>query len=69
MLLAAVVLCSKLLFLLLRGSIYYFLKLISATSETLVFLLLGIEVITSISQGVHSLRQQRALGRGSPASL
>jgi NhaP-type Na+/H+ or K+/H+ antiporter len=35
----------------LSRSIYYFLKLISGTAETLIFVLLGVEVVTSVSQG------------------
>lgn len=34
-----------------RISIYYFLKLISLTAETMIFLLLGIELVISIGEG------------------
>eukprot|EP00730_Choanoeca_flexa_P003566 TRINITY_DN11446_c0_g1_i5.p1 TRINITY_DN11446_c0_g1~~TRINITY_DN11446_c0_g1_i5.p1 ORF type:complete len:853 (+),score=224.11 TRINITY_DN11446_c0_g1_i5:1293-3851(+) len=37
-----------------RVSIQYFLKMISATAETLIFILLGVEVVTSVSQGWHT---------------
>ncbi|EGD75496.1 hypothetical protein PTSG_06571 [Salpingoeca rosetta] len=38
-----------------RISVHYFLKLIAGTAETLVFLLLGVEAVTSISEGWNTV--------------
>ena len=46
------------------SSVYYFLKMIAGTAETLVFLLLGVEVVTSISDGTEDTRTQQSLRPG-----